>query len=158
VSAPLPTAADLVDLYAAYASCVDDGPLDDWPDFFTEQGLYRVIPRENHDAGLPLSTLSLDGRAMLRDRVYGAQNTLFHAPYYQRHVIGPVRILSTEGGVTHATANYAVFRTKRDGLAEVFNTGRYLDRIVQDEGRLRFVERSCVFDSDLIPNSIIYPL
>jgi salicylate 5-hydroxylase small subunit len=152
------TRLDVAELYAAYAACLDNGPLDAWPDFFTEAAGYRLIPRENHDAGHPLATMALEGRGMMRDRVYGAQNTLFHAPYYQRHVIGPVRFLSGTADDMATEANYAVFRTKRDGIAELFNTGRYLDRIVREGGELRFAEKLCVFDSDLILNSIIYPI
>jgi salicylate 5-hydroxylase small subunit len=31
------------------------------------------------------------------------------------------------------------------------------DRIVRDGDRLRFVERIVVFDSEMIPNSLVYP-
>jgi salicylate 5-hydroxylase small subunit len=40
----------------------------------------------------------------------------------------------------------------------VFNAGRYLDRIVPVPDGLRFADKICIFDSELIPNSIIYPL
>jgi salicylate 5-hydroxylase small subunit len=40
----------------------------------------------------------------------------------------------------------------------VFNAGRYIDRLVRADGRLLFASRLCVFDSELIPNSIIYPI
>ena len=80
------------DLYADYAACLDEERFGAWPDFFTEDCRYRVVPRENHDRGLPLGTLDLKNRGALLDRVYGVESTLFHAPYYQRHIIGPVRI------------------------------------------------------------------
>ena len=46
------------------------------------------MPRENHERGLPLATLSFESKGMLKDRVYGIRETLFHDPYYQRHVVG----------------------------------------------------------------------
>jgi salicylate 5-hydroxylase small subunit len=49
-------------------------------------------------------------------------------------------------------------RTKRDALSEVYNAGKYLDHIVQTADGLRFHEKLCVFDSELIPNSMIYPI
>ena len=149
---------DLLDLYAAYAACLDAGRFDDWPDFFTEDCHYRVVPRENHDKGLWLSTIDLHGRAMLKDRVYGVQSTLFHAPYYQRHLIGPARVLSREGDDLDVEANYLVVRTKRDQLSELFNAGRYLDKVAITADGLRFRRKYCVFDSELIPNSLIYPI
>jgi salicylate 5-hydroxylase small subunit len=149
---------NVADLYASYSACLDAGRFEDWPEFFTEDCRYRVVSRENHDRNLPLGTMDLQSRGALLDRVYAVQSTLFHAPYYQRHIIGPARILSREGETILAEANYLVIRTKRDQPSEVFNAGRYLDRIVAVQQGLRFVDKLCIFDSELIPNSIIYPL
>jgi salicylate 5-hydroxylase small subunit len=117
-----------------------------------------VIPRENYDGGFPLATMDLQSRGALVDRVYGVQSTLFHAPYYQCHIIGPIRIVSGDSQALLTEANYLVIRTKRDLPSEIFNAGRYIDRITSTEGGLRFADRICVFDSELIPNSIIYPI
>jgi salicylate 5-hydroxylase small subunit len=149
---------DITDLMAAYCDCIDDGDVEQWPDFFTEDAWYRVVPRENFEQGLPLSTLSLQGQGMMRDRIYGVVSTIFHAPYYQRHILGPTRILSQEENVVEARTNYLVIRTKRDAMAEIFNTGVYHDRIAITDAGLRFVRRFCVFDNDLIPNSLILPI
>jgi salicylate 5-hydroxylase small subunit len=149
---------DIGDLYAAYAACLDEGRFDDWPGFFVEDCRYRVIPRENHEQGLPLCTMDLQSRGALKDRVYGVQSTLFHAPYYQRHIIGPIRITGRSGAVSMVEANYLVVRTKRDAPSELFNAGRYIDRVVATENGLQFIEKVCVFDSELIPNSMIYPI
>jgi salicylate 5-hydroxylase small subunit len=148
----------LVDLYGAYAACLDDGPLEVWPEFFTEDCRYRLVPRENFDAGLPLSTMALEGRGGLRDRIFGVSETLFYAPYHQRHIIGPPRVLSQSGDVIEVTANYLVLRTKLDGTSEVLNCGRYLDRVIDTGAGLLFTEKLCIFDSELVPNSIIYPI
>jgi salicylate 5-hydroxylase small subunit len=40
----------------------------------------------------------------------------------------------------------------------VFNVGRYLDTVVRTEAGWRFAARLCVYDSEMIPNSIIYPV
>ena len=78
----------LTQLYADYASAVDSGHWDLWPEFFTDDGIYRLQPRENHERGFPLATLAFTSKGMLKDRVYGIKETLFHDPYYQRHVVG----------------------------------------------------------------------
>ncbi len=148
----------LQDLYAAYAACLDAGQFDAWPDFFTDDCHYRIVPRENYDQGLRLSTIELHGKSMLKDRVYGVQSTLFHAPYYQRHLISLPRIVGQGEGTLDVEVNYMVVRTKRDLPSELFNAGRYLDRIQIVEKELRFHQKLCVFDSELIPNSLIYPL
>ena len=145
-------------LYADYASAVDSGHWDLWPEFFTEQCVYKLQPRENHERGFPLCTLSLTSKGMLKDRVYGIQETLYHDPYYQRHVVGAPIVRQVEDGRIHSEANYAVFRTKFDKESTVFNVGRYIDTIVQTSEGFKFAERLCVYDSEMIPNSIIYPI
>ena len=148
----------LTQLYADYALAVDSGQWDLWPEFFTEECVYKLIPRENHERGFPLCTLSFNSKGMLKDRVYGIQETLYHDPYYQRHVVGAPVVRQVVDGRIHAEANYAVFRTKLDKESTVFNVGRYIDTIVPTPEGLKFAERLCVYDSEMIPNSIIYPI
>jgi len=145
-------------LYADYAAAVDSGHWDLWPEFFTEQCVYKIQPRENFERGFPLATLALTSKGMLKDRVYGIQETLYHDPYYQRHVVGAPIVRQVENGRIHSEANYAVFRTKYDKESTVFNVGRYIDTIVHSPEGFKFAERLCVYDSEMIPNSIIYPV
>jgi salicylate 5-hydroxylase small subunit len=149
---------ELQQLYADYCAVVDGKQWDQWPEFFLDQCSYKIQPRDNHDRGLPLATLSLESKGMLKDRVYGISETIFHDPYYQRHVVGAPRILKVDGDRIEAEANYAVFRTKSNELSTVFNVGRYLDVIWNTPDGLKFEQRWCIFDSEMIPNSIIYPL
>lgn len=148
----------LTQLYAEYASVVDRGDWDAWPEFFMDECIYRLQPRENHERGFPLATLSFTSKAMLKDRVFGIKETLFHDPYYQRHVVGIPIVRRVTEGRFETEANYAVFRTKLSEPSSVFNVGRYLDVIVQTTAGLRFASRECIYDSELIPNSIIYPI
>ena len=148
----------LAQLYADYAAIVDAADWDAWCELFTDDGVYRLVPRENHERGLPLATLSFESKGMLKDRAHAIRETLFHDPYYQRHIVGAPRVLRIEGGRTHSEANYAVFRTKLSQLTTVFNVGRYLDEIVATPQGLKFASRLAIYDSELIPNSIIYPI
>jgi salicylate 5-hydroxylase small subunit len=148
----------LVQLYADYASAVDSGDWSLWPEFFVDACSYRLVPRENHERGFPLATLSFESKGMLRDRVYGIKETLFHDPYYQRHVVGAPLVRGDDGERITSEANYAVFRTKLNELSTVFNVGRYLDTVVRTPQGLKFQSRLVVYDSEMIPNSIIYPI
>jgi salicylate 5-hydroxylase small subunit len=154
----LPTWLGLQQLYADYALAVDSGQWDLWPEFFTEQCVYKLQPRENFERGFPLCTLLFTSKGMLKDRVYGIRETLYHDPYYQRHVVGAPVVRKVEDGRIHSEANYAVFRTKYDKESTVFNVGRYIDTVVHTPAGLKFAERLCVYDSEMIPNSIIYPI
>ena len=150
---------ELIQLYADYAAAVDSGNWDLWPEFFTDECSYRLQPRENHERGFPLATLSFESKGMLKDRVYGIRETLFHDPYYQRHVVGApvVRELTGDGRI-RSEANYAVFRTRLSKESTVFNVGRTIDEIVRTPQGLKFASRLVVYDSEMIPNSLIYPI
>ena len=148
----------LTQLYADQAALADAGNWDAWCELFTDDCLYRLVPRENHERGLPLATMSFESKGMLKDRAYAIRETLFHDPYYQRHVVGLPRLLGDDGTAIRCEANYAVFRTKPSALTEVFNVGRTLDVVRRTAAGLRFAERLVVYDSEMIPNSIIYPI
>jgi salicylate 5-hydroxylase small subunit len=153
---------DLLNLYSDYAMVCDSDKWEQWPEFFVESGTYRLQPRENFEQGLPLCLLALESKAMIRDRVYGVKETMYHDPYYQRHIVGTPRILSVERDVggerIRSEANYVVIRTKLDGDSTVFNAGYYSDVIVRTPEGLKFQSRLCVYDSEMIPNSLIYPI
>ncbi len=149
---------ELTQLYARYAAAVSSGEWDLWPEFFTEDCRYRLQPRENFDRGFPLATLSFESKGMLKDRVYGIRETLFHDPYYQRNVVGTPVVRKVDGDRFECEANYAVFRTKLSELSSVFSVGRYVDVVVRTPEGLKFESRKVVYDSEMIPNSIIYPI
>lgn len=149
---------ELEDLYAAYAAALDDGALETWPDFFTEECTYQVIPRDNYDRGLPLAVIRCESQAMLRDRVTAVRETTMFEARYVRHLISNIRVLSEADGEIKVQANYAVFETLTEAFSRVFNVGRYIDTLVRDGEALRFREKICVYDSVLVPNSIVYPI
>ncbi len=145
-------------LNAAYAAALDEKRFDDWPLFFLPDGQYKLQARENFDRSLPLCLMALESQGMMKDRVYGVTQTIYHGPYYMRHVVSTARIMSREGDVIRAEANYAVFRTKPGSVSEVYNVGRYIDEVVRVEGTLKFKSRLAVYDSEMVLNSLIYPV
>ena len=145
-------------LNAAYAAALDEKRFDDWPLFFTEDGHYKIQARENFDRGLPLALMAFESQGMMRDRVYGVTQTIYHGPYYMRHIVSPARITLIDGEAIHAQVNYAVLRTKPGSVSEVYNVGRYIDEIVKKGDSWKFRSRLCVYDSEMILNSLIYPI
>jgi salicylate 5-hydroxylase small subunit len=154
----LETYLAVTQFHAAYASAVDAQDWDAWADFFTDDCKYRIQPRENFERGFPLATLSFESKGMLKDRAYGIRETLFHDPYYQRHIVSAPNIISINAERIECEANYVVIRTKLSELSTVYNAGRYIDQIVRTNDGLKFKSRQCIYDSEMIPNSIIYPI
>lgn len=146
------------DLFAAYAAALDGDELEKWPEFFTDDCFYQIIPRDNYERGLPLALIRCESKGMLQDRVFAIRETMMYEPRYLRHLISGIRVTSQEDDSWRVEANYAVFETPLNELSRVFNVGRYLDRVVRDGEQLKFAEKHCVFDSLLVPNSIVYPI
>ena len=148
----------LQNLYGEYSACLDQGEFEKWPEFFLDECEYRIQPRENYERKMPLSIMWLESKGMLKDRVYGIRETLYHDPYYQRHIVSAPRVIAAGEDEIRSEANYLVLRTKQDELSELFSVGRYIDVVRKTEEGLKFKSRLCIFDSELIPNSIIYPI
>jgi salicylate 5-hydroxylase small subunit len=149
---------ELLNLYSDYAMVCDSADWEKWPEFFVEDGTYRLQPRENFDQGMPLCLLALESKAMIKDRVYGVKETMYHDPYYQRHIVGTPRVVSVEEDRIISEANYTVIRTKFDGDSTILSVGYYHDEIVKTDEGLKLKSRLCVYDSEMIANSIIYPI
>ncbi len=86
------------DLNARYVQAIDDNMLEAWPDFFTDDGRYRVTTAENFERGLPLGMIYATSRAMLRDRVRSLRDANVYEAQRYRHVIGPPLVAAGEGG------------------------------------------------------------
>jgi len=151
---------EVQELFERYADLLDRGDLEAWPECFTETCLYRVIPRENYERELPLATIRCESRGMLRDRVAAIQSTMMYEPRYIRHLVSGARIVGSRdpAGEVRARANYCVFETVVDDETRILQTGRYEAGLVRDKGELRFRELACVFDSIIVPNSLVYPI
>ena len=143
---------------SAYAAALDERRFDEWPGFFLEDARYTVQARENFDRQLPLALIDLESQGMMKDRVYGITQTFYHGPYYTRHVVGCAQLLGQDNGRIRAQANYAVFRTRPGEASEVYNVGRYIDVFERTAAGLKLASRRCVYDSEMVLNSLIYPI
>lgn len=150
---------EIEEFNAEYAHVLDEGDLETWPDFFTDDALYRITGRENADAGLPLGLIYCDGKGMLRDRARAILKTTMHAPRYLRHFNSNLRITDLQpDGTVHASANYLVIETLMEDATRILQAGRYQDIFVRREGNLLIQERHCIYDTLTIPNALIYPV
>lgn len=149
--------ADIYDFNSAYAACIDDGDIMQWPDFFTDDAVYKVIPRENYDQGLPLATIFAEGRGGLIDRTVAITKTTVFRPRYLRHFISNIRVLGTDGELIRAEANYMVVETLTNDLTRILSVGRYMDAFKRVGGELKLKERVCVYDSEMVPATVVYP-
>ena len=145
-------------LYSSYAGTLDDGPLEDWPQCFTEDCFYQIISRENLERDLPLAIMRCESRAMLEDRVTAVRETMLYEPRYLRHHITNIAVRTGAGEHLEASANFSVIEVLTEALPRIAMTSRYADAIERHNGAWKFSSKLCIYDSTLIPNSIIYPV
>jgi 3-phenylpropionate/cinnamic acid dioxygenase small subunit len=145
-------------LIAAYAECIDEDRLEEWPEFFTEQCRYVIISRADHAAGLRHGIIYAASRGMLTDRVMALRKANIFEPHRYRHIVGPTRIAGVDGGVAEVRSNFLAARIMHDGGTQLFATGRYLDRIDVAARPYRFIERTVVLDSHKIDTLLVIPL
>ena len=79
-----------------YAEVLDSGDIERWPDFFTEDAIYRVTSKENADGNFTAGLIYCDGMGMLKDRAFALAHTETFAPRYTQHHVNNVRILAVE--------------------------------------------------------------
>jgi 3-phenylpropionate/cinnamic acid dioxygenase small subunit len=94
---------------------------------------------------------------MLIDRVMGLTRTQMFAPRYYRRFPGPLRIVSQDDETTRTRHNLLVVQTLIDKKTEIVLSAVCHDVLVPDDGHPRLRQRIVVFDSEMIPNSLIYP-
>ena len=146
------------ELNAAYADCIDDDRLEEWPDFFVEQGRYLITDLESHRAGLRHGVIYCASRDMAIDRVMATRRVLMYEPHRYRHIVGPARIDLIEGGIAETRANFLAVRIMHSGDSLLFATGRYLDRVDISGPAFKFLERTVVLDSQKIDTLLVIPL
>ena len=107
---------------------------------------------------MPIAVWHSDSKAMLRDRVLALRDSTLYRPRYLRHLISGVTINQIKDDVIYSQANVLIAETVVDFKTQILLSGRYLDEIVVKEGQYKFRNRICIYDSILLPTSLVYPV
>jgi len=143
-------------LHARYAHALDEDRLEDWPNFFTERGVYRIATAENEARGLPLPVVYCEGRAMLRDRVQSLRHANIYEPQRYRHIVSSVLVEETGKNLVKSISSFLVVRIMENGETMLFASGRYVDRILLKE--MLYEERLVICDSRRFDTLLAIPL
>jgi anthranilate 1,2-dioxygenase small subunit len=145
-------------LMADYIHSIDEDRLEEWPDYFTKDGQYRVISRENYELNLPMSLIYCEGQGMFRDRISALRTANVFEPHTYCHMTSALKIVGSDGSEHRTQSNFTVMRTMSEGAMSVFACGKYIDRIAEDSGGLKFRERSIILDSRRIDTLLVIPI
>ena len=145
-------------LLDTYVATIDEDRLEDWPALFTEECLYEVVPKENVDLGLPVGIMRCENRRMLRDRVISLRHANIYAPAIYRHFLSGLAITGVAGDTVEFSCNYLVINSNQMGQSFVYQTGRYLDRVVRSEQGWLFAQKRAIFDTSRVQTLLAIPV
>ena len=148
----------IIAVQAAYARCIDSNELEAWPDFFTEQCLYKVTTAENHKQGFEAGIIYADTKGMLVDRIVSLRQANIYEKQSYRHILGLPTIVSNGGGEVECETPFMVVRIMHDGQTDLFVTGRYIDTCRLAGNDLKFFRKIVVCDSSRIDTLLAIPL
>lgn len=152
------TTLRIAELNAAYAATIDQDRLEAWPDFFTDDCLYKITSADNHRAGMQAGVVYADLKAMLKDRITALRTANIYERQAYRHIIGMPLVLSRTGSEIAAETPFLVARILRDARTDLFATGVYHDRFLDMGGQLRLKQRIVVCDSGHFDTLLAIPL
>ena len=141
-----------------YARVLDTDRLEEWPQLFTDDGVYKVLPRENAMQNLPLALILCLGRNSMFDRVRSLREANIYNEHYPRHLVSNIQVLAEDNGIYEVSALYVVYQTDLEGHTRLFSTGEYQDRIVFRNGVPQFLARIALCDTFSIPNLLAIPI
>lgn len=142
----------------SYVRAIDDGPIEDWPEHFTDDAFYTVTTADNYRRGLPAGIIWANNKAMLRDRISALKEANIYEPHGYRHMLGQPAILSEGDGKVASETSFLVIRITGGGPTDVFASGRYIDEYSLAEGAALLTRRVVVCDSSRTDTMLVLPL
>ena len=142
-----------------YCAALDSNNVELWPEFFTEDGLYRITSRENANLGLLVGLVYAEGRDMMYDRAIAIARTQMFAPRHTLHVVSNTRVIDDANGTIEAEANFMLVQTLIEGPSTVHLAGKYYDRFIRHtSGHLLLKERQVIHDTEILATDLVYPV
>lgn len=157
MTADLVTRWEIQSLFDGYTDALDNDRLEEWAEYFVDECLYEIIPKENVDAGLPAPLVYCDNKRMLHDRVVSLRNANIFSPVLYRHFNSAI-VWKREEYDLVVRSNYLVINTSQAGHSVVYQTGRYDDRLVSTAAGWRFKIRRVIYDTSRVQTLLAVPI
>jgi anthranilate 1,2-dioxygenase small subunit len=145
-------------LQERYVSVIDADRLEEWLNFFTEDCVYEIIPKENADLGLPMGIMHCFGRAMLRDRITSLRKANVFEPHTYRHLTSGLELTPVDADSVDMQSNYVVVQTLTDGESRIYQAGRYFDRVVHSAEGWLYQRKRAVYDTSRVQTLLVTPV
>ncbi|WP_407639177.1 anthranilate 1,2-dioxygenase small subunit AndAd [Caballeronia mineralivorans] len=141
-----------------YINTLDNDRLEAWPTLFTEDCLYEIVPKENADMGLPIGIIYCNNQKMLRDRVVSLRNANIFEEHSYRHMTSGLCVVAEKDGVIETESNYVVIQTRTNGESNVYQAGKYYDKVVRTDAGLRYQSKRVIYDTSRVQTLLATPI
>ncbi len=149
---------ELSALQHRYVHALDNGLFETWPDFFTEDGTYTILSKENADRQLPAPLIFCRNRKMMRDRIVALRHANIYGAHTYRHAAGGLVIHDRQDDEVKTTCSYIVVSTNEAGDSAVYQAGCYQDIVVRHQGLWRYREKRVLYDTSRVQTLLAIPI
>lgn len=135
---------------------LDDFEIAKFVEEFTDDGHYRLIPRENYVRNSPVCIID-DTKKRLRYR----RDLILKHWHYERFRENRslanllVRLVGDNAAETRAT--FVIYHTDEEGRTSLHLTGMLEDKLVRQGGRWRIQDRLAILDTFMPRHAIVVP-
>ena len=148
----------VMDLHARYGAALDNDRLENWPNFFTDDAIYRITSKADAAENLPLGIIYCNSKKMMVDRITSTREAnIFEGQGYRHIISAPVIVTATETSI-EAETSFCVIRIMHTGDSMLFASGVYQDNIALYDRDPKFMAKTVVLDSHKIDTLLAIPL
>jgi anthranilate 1,2-dioxygenase small subunit len=145
-------------LQERYITVIDSDRLEEWPELFTDDGVYEILPKENADRGLPMGVMHCFRRPMLRDRIISLRQAHLFEQHTYRHLTSGLEFTRGDQNTVDMQSSHVVVQTLTDGENRLYRTGRYFDRLVRTPDGWRYKVKRAIYDTTHVHTLLVTPV
>jgi anthranilate 1,2-dioxygenase small subunit len=135
---------------------LDDCEIAAFVDEFTDDGTYRLIPRNNLERGYTVHIINDDKPRMMYRRDLILRN--WHLEKFRAtRVLSNMAIDFPTREEAQSVATFVIYQTNADGICNLHLVGKFRDRVVFRDGRWRIKDRLAILDNHLPDEAVVIP-
>jgi 3-phenylpropionate/cinnamic acid dioxygenase small subunit len=135
---------------------LDDFDVQGFVDEFTDDGSYRLIPRDNYERRLPVHVIDDDKHRLLY-RIRLIKEHWHYERFREMRMLSNVMVEFPNAETALAKSNLIVYQTDAEGRTSLHMACVIEDKIIAMDGRWRIKDRLAILESFLPNEAIVVP-
>jgi 3-phenylpropionate/cinnamic acid dioxygenase small subunit len=135
---------------------LDDFEIGTFVEEFTDDGHYRLIPRENYVLNSPVCIID-DTKKRLRYRRDLILKHWHYEKFRENRSLGNILVRLTGDNAAETRATFVIYHTDEEGRTSLHLTGALQDKLIKQGGRWRIQDRLAILDTFMPQHAIVVP-